>query len=219
MKKIRIALAVSVLTVILSACGGKQGGTSTFSPNQDSIFVSRDGNFSSSLVETYDTGAYTQEKFQAFVDDIVSSYNESKGAAASAANTEGAAKLPVAVSSATVGNGSAVILFDYASGADLIDFARAQQDEDNQAEGLEFGKTSDFLNQGRLNDAVFVKAKDGSMAKPESIKKSGEDSCLAVDGPVTIQTEGQIRYVTQGVTVQDDFTVKTPEGRSYIIFK
>lgn len=218
MKKIKIALAVSVLAVILAACGGKQGSTSTFSPNQDSIFVSREGNFSSSLVETY-SAEYSQEKFQAFVDGIVSSYNEGKGLGAVSANTEGQAKLPVAVNTCTLEGGSATIIFDYASGADLIEFAKDQKDEDNQAEGLEFGKASTFLNQGALLEAVFVTPKDGTNVKPEKLVKAGDSYCVAVDGAVTIQTEGKIQYVSKGVSLQDEFTAKTPEGKSYIIFK
>lgn len=219
MKKVKIALAASVLAVILAACGGKEGQTSTFSPDQDSIFVSREGNFSSSLVETYDSANYTQEKFQTFVDEIVSSYNEEKGLGAVSVNTEGQAKLPVAVASCTLADGSAKIIFDYASGADLLDFAKNQQDEDNQAEGLEFEKASTFLNQGALMEAVFISPKDGTNVKPEKLVKAGESGCVAVDGAVTIQTEGKIQYVSKGVTLQDDFTAKTPEGRSYIIFK
>ncbi|MBS6644226.1 MAG: hypothetical protein KH366_11680 [Clostridiaceae bacterium] len=219
MKKVKIALAASALAVILAACGGKQGSTSTFSPDQDSIFVSREGSFSSSLVETYDSANYTQEKFQTFVDDIVSSYNEGKGAGALSANAEGQAKLPVAVKSCILEGGAAKIIFDYASGADLIEFAKDQQDADNLAEGLEFGKASTFLNQGALMEAVFVTPKDGTNVKPEKLVKAGESSCVAVDGAVTIQTEGKIQYVSKGVSLQDDFTAKTPEGRSYIIFK
>lgn len=219
MKKVKIALAASLLAVILAACGGKQGSTSTFSPDQDRIFVSREGNFSSSLVENYDSANYTQEKFQAFVEEIVSSYNEGKGLGAVSVNTEGQAKLPVAVNSCTLADGTAKIIFDYASPADLMDFAKNQQDEDNQTEGLEFDKASVFLNRGALMETVFVSPKDGANVKPEKLVKAGENGCVVVDGAVTIQTEGQIQYISKGVSLQDDFTAVTPEGRSYIIFK
>lgn len=218
MKKVKSVLAAAALALMLVACGDKQGGTSTFSPSQSSIFVTRDGSFSSSLVEHYEKKEYTQEKLQTFVGEIVSSYNESKGAEAASENSEGAAKLPVAVSSCTLGEGTAIIIFDYGSGADLVDFAAQQQDEANQAKALAYHKTADLLNQGSFDETVFVEAKDGKNAKPEKLKKAGEN-CVAVEGAVTIQTEGKIQYVSQGVTVQDDFTARTPEGSSYIIFK
>ena len=42
---------------------------------------------------------------------------------------------------------------------------------------------------------------------------------IRTEGAVTIQTDGTIRYITDGVTVVDERTVRTPESASAVIFK
>ena len=63
MKKARIALATALAASLLFGCG-KYGAASEFSPEQSSVFVTREGAFSSAMVETYDKDYYDQQELQ-----------------------------------------------------------------------------------------------------------------------------------------------------------
>lgn len=78
MKKASILMAAAVLSVIVSGCA-KQGGAESdreFTPTESSVYVSRDGGFSSALVETYDKDYYDQAELQAFLEEAVASITE-----------------------------------------------------------------------------------------------------------------------------------------------
>lgn len=210
MKKSKTLLAVMMAGVLLAGCAGG-AGSSTFSPSESSIFVTREGGISSGLVESYEKIIYVQEELLA----------EAQKAAAdfSAANpvTDGTA---VTVKSCTLENGTAKLIFDYKSGESLAGFAKEYEDTANQVESLNVTTVADGLVQGLIVDASFVKAKDGSAIDNQTVTKDGTFHLVAVEGPaVTIQTEGKVQYVSAGSSMVDDFTVKTPEGKAYIIFK
>ena len=81
--------------------------------------------------------------------------------------------------------------------------------------------------------ADMEKSTVGAMSLEGSFKNAdGEDVPLAdvqekedyhvveVDGPVTMQIEGKVQFVSSGVTVDSKNTVTTPAGEvSYIVFK
>ncbi len=77
MRKDSVLMAAAVLSVIVSGCA-KQGGAESdreFTPTESSVYVSRDGGFSSALVETYDKDYYDQAELQAFLEEAVALYN------------------------------------------------------------------------------------------------------------------------------------------------
>lgn len=221
MKKIKIALSCAVLCCLLITGCSDLGGASAreFKPVQSSIFVGRDGSIQSAVIETYTEGDYDQAEMQAMAESVLSAHNLAQGAAEAGRNEEGAAKLPAAVKSCTVGEGKAALIYEFASGSDLVKFARENDDETIQLEEISAFTVSEGLVQGSLLDGNFIKVKDGSSVSNDTVTSKSDWTAVAVTGPAVIVTEGKIQYVTQGVTVTDNFTVSTPEGKSYIVFK
>lgn len=215
MKKIKIALVALMAGVLLSGCGGRAGGTSTFAPTQSSVYVSKDGSIMSAVVQTYDKSHYDEAKFQLSMEEWVSTYNQANGAIAAAKNTEGSGKLPVAVVSSSLAEGKATAVFEYASGEELYKFAENQHNTDNL---VKLNLTVVKGGMKPMSGVTFVKP-DGSSVKQDSVGKKGDFLLLSVEGTGVIQTEGKVLYMTEGSLRLDDFTVKTPEGQSYILFK
>ena len=121
MKKASILMAAAVLSVIVSGCA-KQGGAESdreFTPTESSVYVSRDGGFSSALVETYDKDYYDQAELQAFLEEAVALYNGgNSGGGEESAQASG----PVSLVSCTLQDGVASSVFKYSSADDLIQF-------------------------------------------------------------------------------------------------
>lgn len=207
MKKAGIALAVMMTGTLLFGCAGGGNETSMFSPVQSSIFVTREGSFTSALVEAYEPDYYVESELKASIEEAVAGYNTEKG------DTE------VTLSSCTLGNGKAIALFDYKSGDSLCDFAREMEDEANQTSVLKFSTVNDGLVAGNIMDGSWKKAKDGSSVSTDVVLKNGELKLVTVEGAATIQTEGKILYYSGDVTLTDNFTAVLGGGRSYLIFK
>ena len=54
----------------------------------------------------------------------------------------------------------------------------------------------------------------------DGVTKKDSNPVVIVEGPVTMQVEGTIQFVSTGVTVDGKRTVTTPAGSvSYIVFK
>lgn len=207
MKKNRILLAAAMLGVLLTGCAGGNS-SSTFEPSESSIYVTREGGISSALIRTYENENYEQSELQAFAQQLVTDYNSANGENA------------VTLKNCTLGSGKASLVFDYKSGKDLSLFATENENAGNIVDNLEVTSVADGLVQGKIVDASFTKVKDGKKVDSDTVTKDGELHLVTVEGPgVVLQTEGKPQYISEGVTVTGDFTVKTPEGKSYIVFK
>lgn len=207
MKKVRILILTLTAVMLLFGCGNKSGATSTFSPEQSSIFVRRDGAVSSALVETDHKGTYDTAELKAYLEEQVASYNEERGSGS------------VTLTSCTLGNGKGIAVFDYASGADLYEFTTEMNDMANQAAELTVSTVAEGLVAGKVSDGTWVKAKDGSGVSVDKVTKQGELKLVALEGAVTVQTEGKILYYSGDITLQDDFTAVVAGGTAYIAFK
>lgn len=207
MKKAGIILAVMMAGALLSGCAGREGSTSTFSPEQSSIFVTREGSFSSALVETYTNDYYDQGELKASIEESVAEFGAELG------------RTPVTLSSCTLGNGKAIALFEYESGADLCAFTAATGDDQNQVEALEFAAVAKGQTDGIVADASWKKAKDGSDVAVETVTKKGDLYVVALTGNATIQTEGKIQYYSGNVSLTDGFTAVVSGGQAYLAFK
>ena len=210
MKKSRILPAVLMVGLLLAGCAGGSS-TSTFSPNESSIFVARDGGIASGTVETYAKDIYVQSELEEFAKQATADY--------SLANPSGEGEA-VTLKTCTLENGVAKLIFEYSSADALVGFAKEYQDNANQVDSLSVTTVADGLVQGLIVDASFVSAKDGKTVDSQTVTKEGKFHLVTVEGPaVTLQTEGKVQYISTGSTLVDEFTVKTPEGKSYIIFK
>lgn len=218
MKKIRIALAAVLAAVLLFGCAGK-GTASAFSPEQSSIFVSREGRFLSAAVEAYDSkDYYSEETLRAFAQASIDEYNQNAGRPDA-----------VTLESCTMKNGKASLILEYASGDDLVQFAGdyqspAEAAEDykdgvNQVTALHVASVADLASDGEFAQAAFLNSKNQNPAAYETVTKNGDAHVVMVEGESIIQTEGKILFITQGTSMVSNTTAQTPEGRSYIVFK
>ncbi|MEG2350421.1 MAG: hypothetical protein RSB57_07920 [Hungatella sp.] len=206
MKKIKIAVLAALMGVLLSGCKNS-GSTSTFSPEQSSIFVTREGAFSSALIEPYEHDYYDQTELQAAIEAAVAAYNAGHGGSG------------VSLSSCKLADGKATALFSYTRGTDLCAFADETKDQANQADRLELSTIEDGLVEGKVSDGTWVKVKDGSEVSLNTVIKQGKLHLLTLEGTATVQTEGKIEYTSGAVTLLDDFTAQVAGGKAYIAFK
>lgn len=209
MKKFKTAFAGFIAAVLLAGCAGSSAATSVFSPETSSIFVTREGAVSSAIVESYEEkDYYSEEGLKAFAQESVDAYNQ-------AAGTDKA----VALKSCSMKDGKASLVFEYGSGNDLVQFAKEYEDAANQVQSLEVSTVADALAKGKLKDVTYVDVKKKAPASADAATSDGALHAVEVEGAVTLQTEGRVVYTSENVTLADDFTAQTPEGKSYIIFR
>ena len=118
MKKVRLTAALG-LVLLLGGCKIAGNG---FDPQENTIYVSEDRTLSTATVEACSPETYSADELRTFVEQAVSDYNEEKIGQAKAVNEEGQEKLPVAVRSCEIEEGQAVMILDYASSEDLVNF-------------------------------------------------------------------------------------------------
>lgn len=216
MKKAKLLLTAVAVSLTLFGCQGTTTKTSTFAPEVSSIFITRDSQIASAIVEGVPAAdRYNQDELKQDIELAVMAYNKSKGAAESAVNEEGSGKLPVALRSCTLDEQKAVAIFDYAGSGDLIEFGQTTYDQANQVERLDVSKVS----SGFPTDITYLNAADQTGMQTDEISKNGDYNAVVIEGDVTVQTEGKIVYISEGVNLTNEFTAVTPEGKSCIIFE
>lgn len=205
MKKIKLAALVFAAGFLAGGCGASSGRG--FQPAENSIYVSADGNISTATIESVQGEQYKEEDLLAFAEQQVSLFNEEMGSSAKSRNEEGQEKLPVAVQSCTIKDGRAEMILDYADARYVTGFS--------EESGI---LVKSLTVEPVSGDLPALKKPDGSSADTGEAAKSG-GMIIRTEGAVTIQTEGTIRYITDGVTVVDERTVRTPEHSGAVIFK
>ncbi len=224
MKKTNMAaviLAVLLLAVLTAGCA--RSGGSEFNPVQSSVFIKQDGSVLSATVEHTQQDYYTEESLKSFVEGKVSEFNAGQGKESAAYNKEGAEKLPVAVVSCslTEGQGERTLKYvlEYSSADMLFAFTGTIRDEMMTLTSLATDSVENRLSKGDLVGSTFVDTK-GQTVESGKVTSQSKLHVVVSEGPGTIQTEGKVAYMTQGCTLQDPYTVTTPEeGVSYIVFK
>ncbi len=184
-----------------AGCGQGAGGNE-FAPAGNSIYISEEGTVSSAFVEPYEENYYTQEDLKAYLDrTLAEQYPE----------------VSVTLRECSVENGSMKAVFDYGTPGDLVAFLEDQKSEDLNVTGLKVEKLEDGVAQGSISGGELVSVSDGKPADFQTL--AGTDGFLVtVEGTASVQTEGKILYVSEGVEATEREAV-TPEGSSYIIFK
>ena len=150
MKKMKAVLAVLITAGILAGCAGR-GGTSTFEPKSSGIFVTDAGTFSTATVETYDNqDYYNEEEWKNFLEENVAAYNAEHG--------EGA----VTLQTCSLKEGTASMIFDYATGSDLAQFTALYEDTANHryhsrgsGPGRSGGGRNDLCQDGGRQDGIY----------------------------------------------------------------
>lgn len=219
MKKSR-AVGLAVILVLLVTGCGKQAKTGDWSRGAGSIYVNRAMGIESSVIHTsqVDNETYNQDELQAYAQEAAAAYNAEHGGAAEGQNREGADKLPVALKSCTLEDKTGKLVFEYKEGGDLVAFARKSGDGSNTLTGFSVMKVGDALVAGGLLDGSFV-TREGDAADSAEVTKQSDRIAVMAEGAAVICTEGEILYVTEGVTLLDSHTAEVPEGKNYIVFQ
>lgn len=219
MKKRRAAVLALALGLMLTGCGQK-AATGTWNANTNSIYVNHDLEIASAMVYTseVENDTYNQEELKAFAEEAVVDYNTANGGAAAAANAEGAARLPVALTSCSLEGKTGTLVFEYASADDFVKFAQENGDNTHTVTALAAKTVADAVAAGDLADLAFTDPSGKAVAADDVTKQSAYYVVIA-EGTAVIQVEGQIAYMTEGVTLRDSYTAATPEGKYCIVFK
>lgn len=219
MKKRRAAALVLALGLLLAGCGQK-AKTGTWNANTNSIYVNHALEVASALVYTSenDNDTYNQDELKAYAEEAVVDYNTANGQAEASANSEGAAKLPVALKSCTLEGKTGTLVFEYGSAEDFVKFARETGDNTHTVTALAVSTVADALAAGIFNDTEFVNPSGKPVAQTDVTKQTGY-YVVSVEGTAVIQVEGAVAFMTEGVSLRDSYTAVTREGTNLIIFQ
>lgn len=210
MKKRKAVLAALLAAGLLTGCLGNGGGSSTLNSESSRIYVTEEGTLQTATVESYaQKDYYNGDELKTFLEEAVSQYNGANG------------QNQVALDSCTLDNGTARMMFHYASPDALIGFTTQYEDKANLVESISVNKLSDVYDQSESEGVAFIKASNGKETDRKTLSKRGDNRAVVMTSanPVTIQTQGKILFVSNNVVIKDSHTVQTTKGKSYIIFK
>lgn len=202
---------------LMVSCG-KLGGAKWVADG-NSVYVTKDLQIQSAMVFTAPEAneLYSREELAAEAGEWVRDYNVANGAEAASENTDGKAKLPVALKSCSLEGQTGKLIFDYGSPSDFVGFAKETGDTTHTVTALQAGAASAVLASGESKESFT--APDGSTVEAGSLTKDGYQA-VAVEGSATVCMEGTLVAASTGVdAVLDEHTVVTGEGMNYIIFK
>ena len=217
MKKIvKGILLLAASAAVVTGCS-RIGMGGAAEPTENSVYVAGDGSVRWASVETYQQGDYTEDELKTWAGQKISDFNSGLGKAASYENTEGSEKLPAAMVSARIGNGTATLVTEYDTPGRLIEFAQEIGDYNVSFTQLDTGRVAAM--SGELKDASF-KDEKGKAVDQETALKDGQNLVVKAAGKGVIVTEKKIQYVSDGCVLKDSNRVQTSgEGTSYIILK
>ncbi len=210
-------LLLGTAGVLLVSCG-KLGGAK-WAADENSIYVTKDLQIQSAMVFTAPEAneLYSRDELAAEAGEWIRDYNVAKGAEAAWENTDGKAKLPVALKSCSLEGQTGKLIFDYGSPSDFVGFAEETGDTTHTVTALQTGAASLVLASGGSGGNFM--APDGSTVEAGELVKEGYQA-VAVEGAGVVFIQGRLVAVSTGVNaVLDEHTVKTGEGMNYIIFK
>lgn len=215
MKRIGIMLPALVAAALLVTGCARFGASAGTMPTANSVVVEKDGSVCWQSVETYETGDYTEEELKASLEQRISEYNASLGAAAASGNKEGEGKLPAALVSVGLGGGKAYSVTEFDSPARLLDFADNVGDYNVKFTALETGRAAVM---GRELEGVSFRDGKGKGVDGAQALSDGQRVIVKSEGPGEIRTEKKILCASDGCQIVDSNTVKTPEeGASFIV--
>lgn len=224
MKKKQAALAVLSIFAGLWISGCTKDAVGEWKANENSIYINREQNVQSALVYTSDTenDLYDAEELSGFVQAAID-----EELASLAGNGEIAVlteelqqKPPVSLVACKLEGRTGTLMFDYAAPEYYGAFADLTGDNTNTIRNLTVLSAADKRAANVLPDADLKKP-NGKSVKASDILKDKDAVIVVLEGAGTICTEGKIRYTwsESDVTLRDDFTAVTGEGRHCIVFK
>ncbi|MBO4290121.1 MAG: hypothetical protein J5865_08505 [Lachnospiraceae bacterium] len=225
MKRTLLFSLLLISALFLCACTE----STTFEPKESGIFIRRDRHVIGAEVESFDnssfeTPRYSDTELTAFVEDSVRAYNEEKAnlpyvraEELKDIKSEEELVLPVSIQLINVADKVATVMLDYADSANYLAFNGTSEAVDIQ--NLIVGTVKNG-NDSNLTYSNMVKAEDGSDAMAVDIMDLDKYMLVAVEGNTLVTCEGKIFFMTKGMELVDEFTVRTVPGETnYIVFK
>ena len=191
MKKGQTAAAILLLSLALNGCGG-----------------------GSADVETYENDYYSADELKAYAEEMLGVFESG--------NQSGSSEKKAEIAECTVKDGTAKLLITFPDAEEYLRFAEEYPDTESgiRIESLDVVSVPDGVEKGYIVGSTFYKAGDeNTEVSAVDITKQKKLYVVCVKGSAKIQTDGQVRYVSEGVTLNGSMA-ETPEGEtSYIIFK
>ena len=225
MKRVLLISLLLMSALFLCACTE----STTFEPKESGIFIRRDRHVIGAEVESFDnssfeTPRYSDTELIAFVEDSVRDYNEKKAdlpyvreEELKDVKSEEDLVLPVCIQLIDVSDKVATVMLDYADSANYLAFNGTS--EAVAIQNLIVGTVKNG-NDSNLTYSNMVKAEDGTDVMAADIMEYEKYMLAAVEGDTLVTCEGKIIFMTKGMELVDEFTVRTVPGETnYIVFK
>ncbi len=217
--KARQGLLVVMLTGIMALTAAGCGSVK-FDPQENSIFVKEDRTVTSAEFVSIDnsefeTPRYDQDEMQSFLEDTVKKYNQETCGLDFAYADDAEGDLRVSVEEFSVENNIAKAILNYASAEDYLNFNGTENE--GCLKDLIIGTVQNGIDSG-LDFSGMVNA-DGEEVSAEDVQDDAKYTLVAVTGSTRMVVDGTVRYVSAGVTVEDDNTVIiSGDSTVYVIF-
>lgn len=201
---------VMLVSALLGGCG-QEGELDT-----TSVYIRKDGSVASAVYEPFDTGTYSRDELQVFVEDAVSAYNQKNAGVAAAYTDDTKEPLSVAVSSLDYKDDNAILKMEYASCEDYLNFNESEGSLLQLAAGTVEGAAAAGIDMSRIE---LLNAEGTEKISGSDL--DGEYHVVFAEGTSSIVVEGSIRYATADVKIEDGDTAQiASEGAlSCIVFK
>lgn len=213
MRHKKLFLGAALATAILTACSGQSAPA--FTPTESSLYITSEGKVTSATVETYEADYYSADELKAFIEELLVDFNASAGGDSTA--------MAVSVKECTLADGTAKLLMDFQNADTYLDFMEQYPDEESpiQVADLDITTVSDGVTKGYLVGKSFTKlAKEQTKVAADEVMKQSKLYVAAIDGSALIQTDGNIQYISEGVSVVGTNRIQTPGDEvSYVVFK
>lgn len=218
-KMVWFALAVAA-GVGMAACG-RLGGSGKWNADKNSIYVMKSLEVRSVMVFTSAVAneLYDQEELAQDTREWVQDYNKKNRSYEAGQGNKAKEKLPVALASCTLENGTGTLIFDYGTAEDFVRFSQEVGDNSHTVKALSVGIVEDMLSSEKMAGIRFF-VPDGREADGKEVSRHAKYRVIAMEGAATLCTEGKVAYVSsEDAVIQDDYTVTTGEGLHYIVFQ
>lgn len=209
--------AALAAAVMLAGCKDRLSD-SEWDTAQNSIYVTREQGVMSALVHTsrQKNSLYSQEELTEQLKQAVADYTAEYGDVF----RKGERIPSVSLRSCMLEGQTGKAVFEYASPEDFVLFSMATGDNTHSIRSLSVRPVSEELAAGELGEEGQLIGRKGGQTSAQEVAKHPNYRAVAVDGAGRVCTEGKIAYTSAaGVTVVDDHTAVTDEGKHYIIFK
>ena len=193
MRQGKILLLMCICAMLLCGCSMK------FSAEENALYVNKDGEIVSAIVESFDKEYYDAEELQGMLEQSIVEYNAENG------------KDSIELDSFKLDNGVLKVIMNYLTWADYSNFNEVQ---------FFAGKLSDIQGKNYGKNLSFV-SRDGSQTLTFG-EIEGEYYVILVEENIVVQTAGKIAYVSENVQVEGEKLARLKEdatGIGYIIYK